>query len=214
VTGADPSTIVRLLVVDDHPVVITGVQHLLQGSRFRVVGHANSRADCVSVARDCAPDIIILDLRMGQDLAPDVCRDLARAGVAAPTLILTGHEDRELLRACLDVGVAGILLKDIGDAAHLARALERILNGKLVLDDRLETLRSAPDDISVAPTCLTSREHEMLRLLARGMTSREISDELFLSVNTVRSYVQSLLTKLDARTRIEAVAIARERRLI
>lgn len=206
---------VRVVVVDDHPVVVTGIRHLLAESRFRVVGGAGDRTAGLALIRDLHPDVIILDLRLGDDLAPDICRVLTAAGSAPPILILTGHEDRELLQACLDAGVRGVMFKDIGDAAHLVSALERMINGETVVDGRLQSplrVARAADEGPVA--VLTSREYEMLRLLAKGMTSREISAELYLSVNTVRSYVQALLAKLNANTRIEAVAIARRRRLI
>jgi DNA-binding NarL/FixJ family response regulator len=214
VTAVPASAPIRLMLVDDHPVVLLGLRQLLPASRFRVVAEATTGRECVSAAVRTEPDVILLDLRLQGTVAPDTCRDLRRAGVAAKVVILTGYEDEALLRACLDQGVAGILLKDSHET-DLGKALEAVLAGELVLDHRL-TSRLSPDraDAEAGRLGITAREYEVLRLLAQGLTSADMGRELFLSVNTIRSYVQSLLAKLGAHTLIEAVTTARRQRLI
>jgi two-component system nitrate/nitrite response regulator NarL len=205
---------IRLMMVDDHPVVLHGLRQLLPESRFRVVAEATTSGECVSAAVRTTPDVILLDLRLQGSVAPDTCRDLRRAGVTAKVVILTGFEDEALLRACMAEGVSGILLKDSHET-DLGSALERVIAGETVLDHRL-TSKLSPDraDAEASRLGITAREYEVLRLLAQGLTSAEIGRELFLSVNTIRSYVQSLLAKLGAHTRIEAVTTARRHRLI
>jgi len=202
-------------LADDHPVVIRGLRQLLAGSRFRVVWQASSRKTCVEAARSQRADVIVLDLRLGEDLAPDVLRELRSGGVAARVVILTGHNDRELVKSCLDAGVSGILFKDTGDL-DIVRSLDRVVLGQDVFDSRLAN--DPPDDVKAlaaqGASVLTSREYEVLRLVARGMTSRDIASELGLSLNTVRSYVQSTLHKMNAHTRIEAVRTARGLRML
>ena len=205
---------IRLMLVDDHPVVLHGLRQLLPQSRFRIVAEATNQPDCVSSAVRTQPEVILLDLRLQDSVAPETCRDLRRAGVAAKVVILTGYEDEALLRACLDEGVAGILLKDSHET-DLGSALERVSAGEQVLDHRLTSRLSADGaDEDASRLGITAREYEVLRLLSLGLTSAEIGRELFLSVNTIRSYVQSLLTKLGAHTRIEAVTRARRLRLL
>ena len=130
-------------------------------------------------------------------------------------MILTGHDDRELVNACLEAGVSGILFKDTGDL-DIVRSLERVVRGQDVFDPRLAD--DPPDDAKAlaaqGASVLTTREYDVLRLVARGLTSRDIASELCLSVNTVRSYVQSTLLKLNAHTRIEAVRTARRLRML
>jgi DNA-binding NarL/FixJ family response regulator len=205
---------IRLMLVDDHPVVLHGLRQLLPESRFRIVAEATTGRECVSSAVQTGPDVILLDLRLQGSVAPDTCRDLRRAGVAAKVVILTGYEDEALLRACLAEGVSGVLLKD-SHGADLGKALERVIAGETVLDHRL-TSKLSPDraDAEASRLGITAREYDVLRLLAQWLTSAEIGRELFLSVNTIRSYVQSLLAKLGAHTRIEAVTTARRLRLI
>jgi DNA-binding NarL/FixJ family response regulator len=202
------------MLVDDHPVVLHGLRQLLPESRFRIVAEATTGRECVSCAVRTGPDLILLDLRLQDSVAPDTCRDLRRAGVSAKVVILTGYEDEALLRACLAEGVSGILLKDTHET-DLGRVLERVLAGETVLDHRLSS-KLSPDraDAEASRLGITAREYDVLRLLSQGLTSAEIGRELFLSVNTIRSYVQTLLAKLDAHTRIEAVTTARRLRLV
>jgi DNA-binding NarL/FixJ family response regulator len=196
-------------------VVIRGLRQLLAGSRYRVVWHASSRETCLEAAGAQPPDVIVLDLRLGDDLAPDVLRDLRSRGVVARVVILTGHDDRELVNSCLAAGVAGVLFKDTGDL-DIARSLDRVVRGQDVFDARLadDPAHDAKALAAQGASVLTTREYEVLRLVARGMTSRDIASELCLSINTVRSYVQSTLLKLNAHTRIEAVRNARRLRML
>jgi DNA-binding NarL/FixJ family response regulator len=214
VTGTVAPALIRLMLVDDHPVVLHGLRQLLPESRFRIVAEATTGRECVSCAVRTGPDLILLDLRLQDSVAPDTCRDLRRAGVSAKVVILTGYEDEALLRACLAEGVSGILLKDTHET-DLGRVLERVLAGETVLDHRLSS-KLSPDraDAEASRLGITAREYDVLRLLSQGLTSAEIGRELFLSVNTIRSYVQTLLAKLDAHTRIEAVTTARRLRLV
>jgi DNA-binding NarL/FixJ family response regulator len=214
VTGTVAPALIRLMLVDDHPVVLHGLRQLLPESRFRIVAEATTGRECVSCAVRTGPDLILLDLRLQDSVAPDTCRDLRRAGVSAKVVILTGYEDEALLRACLAEGVSGILLKDTHET-DLGKVLERVLAGETVLDHRLSS-KLSPDraDAEASRLGITAREYDVLRLLSQGLTSAEIGRELFLSVNTIRSYVQTLLAKLDAHTRIEAVTTARRLRLV
>lgn len=215
-TPASRPAIVKIAVVDDHPIVIRGLRQLLIDSRFQIVWEAQRRQQCLELYLEIPPEIVILDLRLGDDLAPDVLRELRASGGNARCVILTGHEDAQLLRACLDGGASGILLKDSLEL-QIVRGLERVMAGEVVLDHRLQAIGAAKGRLGGAgghEEDLTAREHDVLRLVARGMTSRQISADLDLSLNTVRSYVQSVMTKLDAHTRTEAVTIARRMRLV
>lgn len=202
-------------IADDHPVVIRGMRQLLASSRYHVVWEAHSKDACLESTRREAPDVILLDLRLGQDLGPDVCRELKSVNASSRIVMLTGHEDLSLLKACLAANARGVLLKDARDL-DLVRALDRVMLGELVFDPRVEAQLDPAviDENARLETPLTEREYDVLRLVARGLNSREIASQLFLSTNTVRSYMQSVLTKLDAHTRIEAIGTARTLRLL
>ncbi|KWX02822.1 DNA-binding response regulator [Carbonactinospora thermoautotrophica] len=207
----------NVLLVDDHPVVLAGLAQLLaRGPRLRVVGEATSAQQAIEYVRRGGVDLVLLDLRLGEQLAPDVCRDLRRADPRVKVVVFTAFDDRALLRASLAAGASGLLLKDTR-GLDLVDALHRVLAGQVVVDPRLradEGGRPAGPADTEPYEPLTDREYEVLRLMAQGLTSREIADRLELAVNTVRSYAQDILTKLRARNRVQALAIARQLRLL
>ncbi|MXZ14275.1 MAG: response regulator transcription factor [Acidimicrobiales bacterium] len=205
-----------VLVIDDHPVVIDGVRQLLAGqTEFTMIGEATNGADGVALAKSLGPDLVLLDLKLGDSFAPHLCRLLADASRTSRIIIHTAFDDREPLRACLNAGAVGVVLKD---ASNLVDALRRVMTGEiyvdpsLVVDPKARALRLG-DEGGVYES-LTLREYEVLCVMALGRTSKEIAAELHLAENTVRSYTQALLSKLHARNRIEAVAVARELRLL
>jgi DNA-binding NarL/FixJ family response regulator len=205
----------RLLLIDDHPIVLQGVRYLLTGSsEFQVVAECTSADDGVTAARREQPDLVVLDLRIADVLAPEVCTRLRSAAPLARVVILTAFDDDALLRACLNAGASGVLLKD-AHGLDLVDALRRVRSGETVMDRRLDSqprpLRVG-DDLVVEP--LTPREHEVLRLMAQGLIGKEIAGELSLAPNTVRSYSQSVLSKLHASNRVQALATAKRLRLL
>ncbi len=206
----------KVLVVDDHPIVLKGVRSLLASTReLEVVGESTSGKEGLELARRERPDLIILDLRLADYVAADLCWELRSVVPDAKIVILTAYDDPEPLSACLRAGVSGVLLKDTD--LDLAGTLLEIKGGQTIIDKRvlLHWEPSAAESVKgQAHRPLTPREHDIIRLVARGMTDKEIAAALHLSPNTVRSYSQSLLAKLNARKRIQAVARARELGLI
>ena len=205
-----------VLVVDDHPIVIDGVRQILAGTAdLQLVGEAADPAAAEALARQLQPDIVILDLKLGEHLAPPLCRTLLGASPGSTVVIHTAFDDPEPLRACLNAGATGIVLKGTRD---LVEALRSVLAGNVFVDPSLTDLpasraQNLPGRNGLGAS-LTLREYEVLCVMALGRTSKEIAEELHLAENTVRSYVQSLLQKLQARNRIEALAKARSLRLL
>ena len=205
-----------VLVVDDHPIVIDGVRQLLAVTGdLRLVGETTDPQAAEDLARRLQPDIVILDLKLGEHLAPPICRTLLAVSPGSAIVIHTAFDDPEPLRACLGAGATGIVLKGTRD---LVEALRAVLAGNVFVDPSLTDLPAARAQTLPARngvgTSLTLREYEVLCIMALGRTSKEIAEELHLAENTVRSYVQSLLQKLQARNRIEALAKARHLRLL
>lgn len=209
----------RVLLIDDHPLMMQGIRDLLSHTGdFRIVGEAATGAEGIEVARAEQPDLTILDLRIGEELAPDVCGPLQAVAPSTKIAIFTAFDDEELLRACMKRGVSGVLLKD-SYGMDLVTAFRAILADSIVIDPRIETRHLARRGRATQPCSevqehLTDREHQVLRLLARGMTSREIAKELYLATNTVRSYTQEVLEKLGASNRVQAISTARRMHLI
>jgi len=204
----------RVLLVDDHPIVISGIRRLLAfAPDFEVVGQASNARDAVESAIATNPDLILLDLHLPDVHSADLCRRLRTTVPSAQVVIFTAFVDAGVLRSCLSAGVSGVLLKDAAEL-DLVGDLRRIRSGRQVIDQRIQATAEAAAEPRLVDASLTQREHQVLRLLAEGMSGKEMAGALGLAPNTVRSYCQSLLSKLQSSSRIQALANARTRGLL
>jgi DNA-binding NarL/FixJ family response regulator len=208
------ATRTRVLLVDDHPIVISGIRRLLAfAPDFEVVGQASTAQEAVETAIATAPDLILLDLHLPDVHSADLCRRMRATVPTAQVVIFTAFVEAALLRSCVAAGVAGVLLKDAHEL-DLVGDLRRIRSGRVVIDDRVQATADPAAEPGLLDATLTQREHEVLRLLAEGMSGKEMATALGLAPNTVRSYCQSLLSKLQSSSRIQALANARARGLL
>lgn len=205
---------VRLLIVDDHPVVRDGVALLVQRHPgLEVAGYARNGAEAVEAAAALVPDVVLLDLRLPDMLAPEVVRRLRAVAPAARIVVFTAHADHVALATIRDAGVDGCLLKD---ATHtdVVDAIRRVAGGEQVFDARIDGVSLDRARVPAGGPALTAREYEVLRRAAMGETNPEIAAALGLSRNTVKAYLQTVLQKLGARNRVEALARANEAGLL
>lgn len=204
---------VRVVLVDDHRIVRQGLRSTLDPDpRFEVVGEASNGADALRVVAEQQPDVVLLDVRLPGMGGAELCHRIVQAHPEIAVLILTAFIDRNLVNDVLQAGARGYLLKD-AENLHLRERLLSIVEGHTALDPRaadvlVDNVRQRP------PQSLSLREMEILRLIAQGLTNREIGGQLHLSENTVKGYVKDILSKMGARNRIEAVFLARARSLI
>ena len=204
----------RVMVVDDHPVVRDGVALLLRGDpTLVVVGAAESGRAALERAPVLRPDLVLLDLRLPDMLAPEVVVGLRGVVPAARVVVFTAHGDHHGVQAALDAGAHGALLKDAA-AIDLVAALRRVLRGERVSDPRMVPAAGDGNQAALARSGLTRREYEVLRLAAQGRTNPEIAETTGLARNTVKTYLQSALHKLGARNRVEAIGKASEAGLL
>lgn len=210
-----PARTHTVLIADDHPLVAHGIERVLVGDDFTVVAACHSGAETLEVAPRLRPDLVLLDVRLGDMDGADVCRRLGDEVPGARVVVLTAFGDAEHLRRCLECGAAGVLLKGRLDL-DLARALRDVRDGRMVVDaDVARELEAAGGILATrGGPQLRPRELDVLRLMAAGATTREIAATLGLTVNTVRTYTQSLMTRLDAHTRVQAIVRAQQLRLI
>lgn len=211
----DPTrpTTLRVLVVDDHPIVRGGVVALLDGQHdLTVVGHAATADEAIALGRELAPDVVLTDLRLGPGGdGVDVTKALSAGGAGPAVVILTTYDhDVDIVRA-VEAGAAGYLLKDAEPSA-IVEAIRRAAEGGTILDDHLEqrvlaTMRTRRAELS-------PREREVLGLLAQGLSNREIARHLFLSEATVKTHLIHVYDKLGVDSRTSAVAAARSAGLV
>ncbi|MDG4798159.1 response regulator transcription factor [Micromonospora sp. WMMD1082] len=202
----------RVVVVDDQTLIRQGIRGLLEVAGIDVVGEADDGRAALAVVDRTSPDVILLDLRMPRFDGIWTLERLRAENVDVPVLVLTTFDDDELVLAALRAGARGYLLKDV-TLAQLTRAIGTLADGGTLIapsitDRMLRAIRSGPSPAGpgAAPVQgLTDREREVLRLVAQGYSNREIAEVLFLAEGTVKNHVSTILTKLGARDRTNAV---------
>nr|WP_296752508.1 response regulator [Thioalkalivibrio sp.] len=207
----------RAVVVDDHPLFRRAARDLMErGGGFRVVGEAGSGREGLELAFALQPDLVLLDVRLGDMDGIGALRRLREAGVGLRVAVITASRDPAHLQAALRAGADGYLLKNAEPHALLAQ-LRRVVAGQLVLAEGLgESLaRSIRDDggcVAMDLVGLTSRERQILECIAAGHSNRKIAAELQISDATVKVHVKHLLKKLGLHSRVEAALWCLEQR--
>jgi two-component system nitrate/nitrite response regulator NarL len=211
----------RVLLIDDHSLVRTGIGELLQSRGVQVVASVASGEEGVRRARELPSDIIMLDVRMPGMTGIETLKKLRASGIATPVVMLTMSREDADLGAALRAGAQGYLLKDI-EPEELVPALEAVLRGdNVVANEMIGTLArivggdpgvkqapppSAPDRFSM----LTPREVEILERVAKGLSNKMIARALSITDGTVKLHVKAILRKLGMRSRVEAAVAAVE----
>jgi len=213
---------VRVLICDDQPLVRAGFRTILGAqSDIEVVGEAENGAEAVTLAERRRPDVILMDIRMPVLDGVEATRRLVAAGTPARILVLTTFDLDEYVHAAIRAGASGFLLKDV-TPAKLLEAIRIVAGGDALLApsvtrrllERFATTLPPGEDSSDALAELTSRETEVLRLLAAGMSNAEIASALVVSEATVKTHISSVLRKLGLRDRVQAVIVAYESGLV
>jgi len=209
----------RVLVVDDQALVRAGFRLILERAGLEVVGEAADGLEALEVAGRTAPDVVLMDVRMPRLDGIEATRRLLAAQPGVQVLALTTFDLDEYVYAAVRAGACGFLLKDVAPA-DLVHAVGVVARGEAMLAPTLtrrllERFGSQPPpDRPVDLPGVTEREREVLLLVAHGRSNQEISNELFLSEATVKTYVSRLLGKLGVRDRVQLAVLAYERGLV
>ncbi|MBO8191604.1 response regulator transcription factor [Streptomyces oryzae] len=201
---------ISLLIVDDHPVVRDGLRGMLASEPgFDVLGEAAGGVEGVELALRLDPDVVLMDLRMPAGSGVEAITELTRRGVRAKVLVLTTYDTDADTIPAIEAGATGYLLKD-APRDELFTAVRAAAAGRTVLSpavaSRLVSVVRKP--AAPANEALSAREHEVLELVARGTSNREIARELFISEATVKTHLTHLYGKLGVKDRAAAVAAA------
>lgn len=195
---------IRVLVADDHPIVLDGVTLALQTTSWlQVAGYARNGREAIAAVERLRPDVVLLDLRLPDMLGPEAIRALMARCPGVKIVLFTAYPDHAALEAALAAGAHGVVVKDT-ERADLVDVIKRVVDGERVIcvDDSFVLNRKLRDH------GLTKREYEILRRVAMGETNPEIAVALGLTRNTVKTYLQRTLEKLGARNRVEALSKA------
>jgi DNA-binding NarL/FixJ family response regulator len=199
---------IRVLVVDDHPVVRRGLRTFLEiQDDIEVVGEAGDGAAAVEAVQALQPDVVLLDLKMPGLDGIDVMRMLRERGSAARVLVVTSFTEHATVVPAIRAGAAGYVYKDI-DPQALAQAIRAVHGGHVLLHPDIAAALLGDGRGGGRAAALTEREREVLAEIARGRSNREIARALQLSEKTVKTHVSNILMKLDVADRTQAALYA------
>jgi DNA-binding NarL/FixJ family response regulator len=208
----------RVVVADDQTVVREGLITLLGTmSGIEVVGAAADGEEAVSLVAEHTPDVVLMDLRMPRVDGVEATKRIRAEHPATQVVVLTTYADDESIVGALRAGAIGYLTKDAG-RDHIGRALEAAASGQAVLDSEVQarivevaSFPTSPGLDGPLPDGLTTREGEVLRLIAAGLSNSEIAEQLYVSEVTIKTHVNHIFTKTRCRDRSQAVAYAHRR---
>ena len=210
---------VRVLIVDDHSVIRTGLRALLKSdAELQVVGEADNGREAFRLVEELLPDVVLLDIGMPDEDGIQVAKRLKTSFPQVRVLFLTMHEEEGLLREAIAAGAAGYVIKR-AEEAEILNAIHAASRGDLYVHPAMTRAllenRGAEHPVGGATgVSLTRREVDILKMLARGNTNRQIAEALGLSVRTVEGHRANLMGKLGVSTRVELVTYAEKHGLM
>ncbi|GAA3230606.1 response regulator transcription factor [Nonomuraea helvata] len=203
---------IRLIIVDDHPVVRDGLRGIFTDDAFEVVGEAGDGLEALAVVGRTHPDVVLTDLRMPRMGGAELIRRLQEEAPGVRVLVLTTYDNDADVLPAIEEGATGYLLKDT-PRAELRRAVQAAARGDTVLSPSVAGVLTqrirAPQQQALSP-----RELEVLSLISRGATNREVARKLFITEATVKTHLLHIFGKLEVNDRAAAVAAAYETGLL
>ncbi len=210
----------RVMLVDDHDLFRTGLRNLLEEQGLQIVAEASEGATALSLVRELAPDVVVMDLNMPGMNGIEATHEIARVAPLTRVVVLTiSDQDEDVMDAIL-AGACGYLLKD-SSIQDLMQGIQAASVGEALISPHiaakvLQRIRAAgvQDDTAVARPELSERETEVLRLIANGKDNAEIAGDLHISPKTVKNHISNILMKLQIENRIQAAVYAVRRGLV
>ena len=214
---------IRVVIVDDHALFRRGLDLVLsEEPDIKVVGEAADGIEAVHRAEEMTPDVVLMDVRMPRSTGIEAARRIRERLPGTKVIMLTVSESEEDLYAAVKAGASGYLLKEIsieelGDAVRAVSRGHSLISpsmaSKLLSEFNTLAQQAEERDRTLLPS-LTDRELDVLKLVAKGLSNREISEELYISENTVKNHVRNILEKLHLHSRMEAVVYAMREKLL
>jgi len=202
--------LIKVLIVDDHPVVREGIARIIStDKRMELVGEAGSAQEAMQLYRKTRPDVTLMDMRMPDMNGAQAIESIRNEFTNARVIILSSFDHEEDIYQAIQAGARGYLLKD-SPRNELLSAIIRVHGGERCIPGKIATRLAE----RVGGNELTCREFEVLRLIVKGNSNKEIGDQLGISEGTVKSHVNNILSKLNVTDRTQAVSVALKRGLV
>lgn len=211
--------VVRILVVDDHPIVRQGIASLLSNyDEFTIVGQADNGSDALDMVEAHAPEVVLLDIRMPGESGLDILRRILAARPDTKVLMLTSFDDDEYVLGALREGARGFVLKNVSDEM-LVNAIRGVSRGERVLSPQItervvQYLLADGAEEMVERITFEKDERQILQMLTEGASNVEISEALYLSISSVKRKLRAIFDKLEVESRAEAAAEAVRRGVV
>ncbi len=205
---------IRVMIVDDHAVVRSGLSKFLKVNKdLQLVGEASDGEEAIQLVPLRKPDVILMDLMMPGVDGVAATREIHKKNPAVHIIALTSFSDQNMVQGALQAGAIGYLQKNV-TAAELANAIRSANSGKMTLSpEAAQALASSVAQPQIPGNQLTERERDVLRCMVRGRNNQEIAEELVISLGTVKFHVSNIFQKLGVDSRVEAVTMAIEQKL-
>ncbi|EFH86649.1 response regulator [Ktedonobacter racemifer] len=205
---------IRLMLVDDHEVVRLGMRAAFElEPDITIVGEASNGAEAVAKVGVLAPQVILMDVRMEKMSGIEACREIKSRDPQVNILMITSYTDERAILASTLAGASGYLLKNVS-RAELLKAIRRVATGASLLDPKQRQQALTTATANAPKEAITEREREVLALVARGYTNKQIAEGLSMSEKTARNHVSHILEKLGLTRRSEAAVYAVEHNLV
>jgi NarL family two-component system response regulator LiaR len=211
----------RILLADDHPLLREALSQVFSSEKdMEIVGEANNGEEAVNMTSQLKPDILVMDIMMPKFDGLEASRQIKKVAPNTAILILTAYDDDNYVLGLLEAGAAGYLMKsargqDLVEAVRAIRAGESVLHPMIIEKLLKQAMIKPPGPVDrKIKELLSDREMEMLKLLATGMSNKEIADKLFLSLRTVKAHMSNIFTKMSVASRSEALVEALRKGLI
>lgn len=206
----------RIVIVDDHPLVVDGLRLALEIAGMDVVGTAGSVAAAVAAAKEHLPDVVVMDIQLPDGSGVEATRAVLAAAPDTGVLMLTMLEEPDTVAAALRAGARGYMVKG-ASRDEIVRAVAAVASGEAIFGasvapHALAGMRATPDPESFDDRHLTDRERDILQLVADGLSNGAIAERLGISVKTVANHVSTVLTKLQVTDRTQAALLVRRGR--
>ncbi len=222
-TSPDARDAIRVMICDDHALFRRGLMMVLESEDgVEVVGEAEDGEDAIAKAAELVPDVVLMDVRMPKVSGIEATRVIAETVPSTKILMLTVSDEEEDLYDAIKAGATGYLLKEIS-IEEVANAIRAVVSGQSLISPSMASkllheftnLAKKAEERQAMPTPrLTERELQVLKLVAQGMSNRDIATELYISENTVKNHVRNILEKLHLHSRMEAVVYAVREKLL
>lgn len=198
-----------MLLADDHPLILVAVELILNGSRFDLVGRAESGGEALEKVRELDPDLILLDVDMPGGSGIDVLEELRRDGARQKVVLVTAGLSPSQLSAALRLAPEGLIAK-VSQPDDLLKCLESVCSGETWIDSVFQDQLDRAERLADGMVMLTARERELVELVGRGMRNRAIAEQLNITEGTVKAYLHAVFEKTGVESRTELALRAQE----